>query len=166
MGYLLKNEDDVCVADSKIVPGEKALVAQNHIAKNTIIFMFQSAATDVRTRTSIQVSECKHIEPGDFGAYANHSCSPNTQIVAHYDDENNVAEIVMLTIADIEAGDEITFDYATTETTVTDNLLRKPCLCGSANCRKFITGFQELSQKDKMHLISEELTAEYLHITD
>ncbi len=166
MGYLLKNEEDVCVADSKIVPGEKALVAKHDISKNSIIFMFQAAATDVRTRTSIQVSEKKHVEPGDFGAYANHSCSPNTQIVAHYDENTNIAEIVMLSIVDILAGDEITFDYATTETTVTDNLLRKPCLCGSISCRKFITGFQELSQIEKMNLISKDITAEYLHIAD
>lgn len=164
MGYLLKNEIDACVADSKIVIGEKALVAKQSIAPNTIIFMFQAAATDVRTRTSIQVSESKHVEPGDFGAFANHSCSPNTQIVAHYNADTNIAEIVMISITEISVGDEITFDYATTETTVTTNLLRKPCLCGSPNCRKFITGFQELSHTEQMSLIAKEITAEYLHI--
>lgn len=163
--YLIKSEK-AKVSDSIIVKGEKALVAQQDIEKHTIIFLYEDSATDTRTRTSIQVAMDKHVEPGEFGAFANHSCSPNTQIIANYDEKTNIAEVLMLTIEKIKKGEELTFDYATTETTVTPDLLNKTCLCKSANCRKKITGFNDLSLADKMTLITKDFTASYLQITD
>lgn len=163
--YLIKNKN-VTILDSKIIRGEKALVAQKKIELNTIIFLYQDVATEVRTRTSIQVAFNKHIEPGEFGCFANHSCSPNAHVIANYDEETNVAEVLMIAIKPIELGEEITFDYATTESTVTPELLRKPCLCGSNNCRKIITGFDELTHEDKMCLFVKGLTANYLQIKD
>lgn len=163
--YLIKNVD-VCVADSIYIKGEKALVAQNDIDENTVLFMFQGEATDKRTRTSIQVSADKHVEPGDFGAYTNHSCSPNAQIVAEYDEKKNIAQIVLMTIKPIKKGEEVTFDYATTESTVTEDLHNKKCLCHSPNCRGVITGFNDLPLKDKMELFTKGLAASYLQIEE
>ncbi len=165
MGYLIKNKN-IEIADSLFVVGEKALIASKDINKNTIVFIYEDTATDERTRTSIQVAIDKHIEPGEFGAFANHSCSPNSQVIANYDEESNRATVLMLTIETIHKGEEITFDYATTETTVTANLLNKKCLCKSANCRGKITGFQELSLAAKMRLLASDTTANYLQITE
>lgn len=163
--YIIKNQK-VAIGDSLFLKGEKALIAQDNIAKHTIIFLYEDTATDQRTRTSIQVAVDKHIEPGDFGAFANHSCEPNTQIIANYDEERNVAQILMLSIKPIRKGEEITFDYATTETTVTSGLLNKACLCGSKNCRGKITGFNELSAPHQMELLANESTANYLQLTE
>ncbi len=163
--YLIQNKN-IIIGDSLFVKGEKAMIANNDIAKNTIIFLFEGPTTAIRTRTSIQVSEDRHIEPGDFGAYANHSCAPNTQVITNYDENTKIAQVLMLSISEIKKGDEVTFDYATTETTVTDNLLNKPCLCKAKNCRKVITGFNELTLKDKMNLIAKDITANYLQISD
>lgn len=163
--YLIKN-NKVAVADSVIVAGEKAIVATENLKKNTIVFLYEDEATEKRTRTSIQVSIDKHIEPGEFGAYANHSCSPNSQVISNYDESTNKAEVLMLTIKPVAKGEEITFDYATTETTVTPELLNKPCLCKSQTCRHKITGFSELSLKAKMELIASEMTATYLQIAE
>ena len=76
------------------------------------------------------------------------------------------AIFLMLTIEKVKKGEELTFDYATTETTVTPDLLNKTCLCQSPNCRKKITGFNDLSLADKMTLITKDITASYLQITD
>ena len=59
--------------------------------------------------------------------YMNHSCDPNTW----WADDNT-----MTASRDISAGEEITYDYATTEVDVP---FRMVCLCGSANCRGEIT---------------------------
>lgn len=163
--YLIKNKD-VVIADSLFVIGEKAMIAQENIPKHTIIFLYQDSVTNQRTRTSIQVAFDKHIEPGDFGAFANHSCEPNCQIIANYDKATNSANVLMLTIVDIAKGEELTFDYATTETEVTEALHNAKCLCQSPNCRGKITGFLELSLRDKMTLFGKDITANYLQIID
>ena len=166
MGYYIIKNQRVAIDDSLFLKGEKALIAQENIAKHTIIFLYEDNATDQRTRTSIQVAANKHIEPGDFGAFANHSCEPNTQIIVNYDEERNVAQVLMLSIKPIQKGEEITFDYATTETTVTSDLMNKTCLCGSKKCRGKITGFNELSEHQQMELLANELTANYLQLIE
>lgn len=162
-GYLIKNEH-VVVYDSILIRGEKAMKAETDLPKNTIIFLYRAHVTDRRTRTSIQVAPDKHIEPGDFGAFANHSCSPNTQIIANYDTKTDCAEVLMITIEPVAKGDELTFDYATTETDVTPELSRKKCLCKSERCRQIITGFKDLSIQDKQTLLLSGLTAYYMQI--
>ena len=84
--YLIKNKF-VAIADSNVVEGEKALITEKDLPKNAIIFLYEAPSTTERTRTSIQVSKNRHVEPGDFGAFANHSCSPNTQLIANFDDQ-------------------------------------------------------------------------------
>ena len=65
----------------------------------------------------------------DNSQYMNHSCDPN--IAAINDD-------VMVAARDILPGDEITYDYATTEI---NEALHPPweCHCGAADCRRIIT---------------------------
>ena len=161
--YLIKNKF-VAIADSNMVEGEKALIAEKDLPKSSIIFLYEAPSTTERTRTSIQVSKDRHVEPGDFGAFANHSCSPNTQLIANFDDETLITQVLMITICPIKKGEEIVFDYATTETDVTKELQGKKCLCKSPNCRKTIYGFNDLSLAQKQTLLLEGITASYLHI--
>jgi len=62
--------------------------------------------------------------------YQNHSCDPSTW----WEDE-----ITLTASRDIEAGEEITFDYATSESDEEELGLSK-CLCGSSNCRGQLRG--------------------------
>jgi hypothetical protein len=64
-------------------------------------------------------------DPAD---YMNHSCDPNTWFV---DDETMVAR------RDIKKGEEITYDYATSESN--ENFVMR-CDCGVSNCRNVIRG--------------------------
>lgn len=59
--------------------------------------------------------------------YINHSCQPNAAIVG---------QIVFVAMRDIEANEEITADWATTD----DLDYSMPCHCGSAECRGIISG--------------------------
>lgn len=59
--------------------------------------------------------------------FMNHSCDPNTWWL---DDDTMIAR------RDIHPGEEITYDYATTEITIP---FRMTCLCGTAICRGEMT---------------------------
>ncbi|MDE7114433.1 MAG: SET domain-containing protein-lysine N-methyltransferase, partial [Acetatifactor sp.] len=79
--------------------------------------------------------------------YINHSCSPNCGLRG---------EITFVAMRDINADEEITFDYAFLD----NEDYQFQCSCGSLNCRKVITGFdwkiKELQNEYK------EYFAEYL----
>ncbi|HYG10445.1 MAG TPA: SET domain-containing protein-lysine N-methyltransferase [Pyrinomonadaceae bacterium] len=59
--------------------------------------------------------------------YSNHSCEPNIGVRG---------QIVFVAMRDIEAGEELTHDWATTD----DDTYRMECCCGAPACRKIITG--------------------------
>jgi len=45
-------------------------------------------------------------------------------------------QIVFVAMRDIQAGEELTHDWAMTD----DDIYEEPCRCGAPNCRKLITG--------------------------
>jgi hypothetical protein len=66
--------------------------------------------------------------------FSNHSCDPNIGVRG---------QIVFVAMRDIEAGEELTHEWATTD----DDDYELECNCGSALCRKVITG-QDWQRKD------------------
>ena len=66
--------------------------------------------------------------------YSNHSCEPNIGVRG---------QIVFVAMRDIEAGEELTHDWAMTD----DDTYRMECRCGAPSCRKTITG-QDWRRKD------------------
>jgi len=65
------------------------------------------------------------LEEADF---FNHSCNPNAGIKGH---------LLVVAMKDIKPGEEITYDYAMTDSDPEDCF---KCSCGAKNCRKIITG--------------------------
>ena len=63
-----------------------------------------------------------------IGDYVNHSCNPNAGFAG---------TIHLVAIHEIQAGEEITFDYAMCMTNSFGNM---ECSCQSADCRQYITG--------------------------
>jgi len=59
--------------------------------------------------------------------FSNHSCEPNIGVRG---------QIVFVAMRDIEVGEELTHDWATTD----DDAYQLVCRCGAAACRKIITG--------------------------
>jgi len=76
---------------------------------------------------SYQLSETECVSEQDEAQYMNHSCDPN---VWWLDDETMIAR------RDIRAGEEITYDYSTTELAVPMDMA---CRCGSPLCRGRVT---------------------------
>ncbi len=66
--------------------------------------------------------------------FSNHSCAPNIGVQG---------QIIFVAMDDIEIGEELTHDWATTD----DDDYRMECNCESTSCRKIITG-QDWKRKD------------------
>jgi uncharacterized protein len=71
--------------------------------------------------------------------FSNHSCDPNIGVQG---------QIVVVALRDIQPGEELTHDWATTD----DDTYEMPCTCGARHCRGIITGQdwrrKDLQQKD------------------
>ncbi len=67
-------------------------------------------------------------DPPEPGEFFNHSCSPNAGIAG---------QIVLIAMRPIEAGEEVSFDYAMSDD---HPLLAFDCACGSPRCRGRVTG--------------------------
>ncbi len=67
------------------------------------------------------------IHPDDCMIASNHSCDPNTAVQG---------QIIFVALRDIAVGEELTHDWATTD----DSVYAIECRCGSATCRRIITG--------------------------
>ena len=84
-----------------------------------------------RQGRSIQIDEDLYLvsgetpEPGDM---LNHSCEPSCGLVG---------ASVLVAMRDIEVGEELTFDYATCDSSDYDEF---ECLCGEPTCRGVVTG--------------------------
>jgi hypothetical protein len=84
-----------------------------------------------RVARSLQLDEANYLlsgptpEPGDM---INHSCEPNC---------GAFGTSSVISMADIEVGEELTFDYAMTDSSEYDEF---KCFCGKETCRGKITG--------------------------
>jgi SET domain-containing protein len=70
------------------------------------------------------INKIKEIQPVDF---INHSCDPNCGFRG---------QIFLVAMKDIKKGEQITFDYAMV---LTIKGYKFKCVCGSANCRGYVT---------------------------
>lgn len=114
------------------------LLTDTPIAKGAVVLNLDGVLKNKQDRFSIELTPTKHLHPKEDTlesrlatkwAYLNHSCDPNTRI--------NVSSLQLLAIKNIEANEELLFDYETTE-----SLMAEPfqCSCGSENCRGEIKG--------------------------
>lgn len=115
------------IATNPIKKGEVVLVYGGIVIPTNEIKLYWAKMTHV----GIQISDDFFICPTtrselETTGVINHSCEPNTGFSS---------PIHLVAIKDIEVGQEITFDYAFTET------IFEPfaCECKSSNCRRNIT---------------------------
>ena len=94
----------------EIKKGAKGLFANQSVEKGKIILVLQGEKFSKPSRTSIQIED-KHIEDPE-GGYMNHHCDPSAEIKIN---SSFVGFNLVTAKRDIKKGDEITFDYETTE---------------------------------------------------
>lgn len=101
--------------------------------------------------SEIQIGEDLFIGPvteaGRDGAmiFSNHSCEPNIGVEG---------QIVFVALRDIEAGEELTHDWATTD----DDDYEMECRCGAETCRRVITG-QDWRRKELQEKYGEHISS-------
>ena len=120
----------------------KSLVAQKPIKEDSVLIKFEGTIINQPTKFSLQIDEGKHLDgPGNIDDYLNHSCAPN----AHIDFSN----ISLKALRHIKKGEEITFNYLTTEW---DMASKFECQCKNKNCLHHIYGFKYLTLQQKQKL--------------
>jgi len=90
-----------------------------------------SQMSENRQSRSIQVDDELYLVSGDTpepGDMLNHSCEPNCGLSG---------SILLIAMRDIDAGEEITFDYAMCDASDYDEFA---CMCGQPTCRGLVTG--------------------------
>jgi len=125
--------------------GEFKLIASRDIPSGSSLFKIEGAFTEVPTRYSVQVGRGLHIDIPEsesedseetmdrfYWRFMNHSCEPNTLVRGQE----------CFALKPIEAGQEIVFNYNTTEYEMAEPF---DCLCGSKHCTGRIRGFRFLS---------------------
>jgi hypothetical protein len=117
--------------------------AQRTFEVDEIVFQVTGYFTETRTRTSFQTDTDRHIEPTIFGAFLNHSCDPNVGVST-----NKFGSYDIFARRHIDIGEDIAPDYAMFEYE-TGHMSLVPCLCGSDQCRTHITGYKDLSNKQR-----------------
>jgi uncharacterized protein len=92
------------------------------------------------------------IEDG-LGPMVNHSCEPNCGVRL-----NDSAAYDYVALRAIAADEELTWDYATRNYTISH--FPSECLCATTGCRGTITGWKDLTEEQKAAY--EEFVAPYL----
>jgi hypothetical protein len=93
------------------------LFASRDIDAGKIILVLKGNHFKEPTRTSIQIGLEKHLEHYE-GGHINHHCDPSAEIVINsreHAPNTGTVEPLVLAKRNIKAGEEITFDYETTE---------------------------------------------------
>ena len=93
-----------------IKKGMRGLFANRTFDKGEIILLLKGNYFNKPTRTSIQVGNNKHVENYE-GGLINHHCNPSANILIIPD----VEPAIVVANTTIFKGEEITFDYETTE---------------------------------------------------
>ena len=131
-----------------------SLRAKEHIPTGAFLTDLWGPLYDKPTCYTIHVTPDKHVEPQGVMKFANHSCSPNARFVFSMQNRSPSLEIEeghtvfwhLVACRDIKKGEDITFDYTTTEYT-----MARPfdCLCGADSCLGSVSGFKFLSPDQK-----------------
>lgn len=102
---------------------ERGLFAKSNFDEGDIITMLEGNTLPYATRTSIQIGQNKHLESWE-GGMMNHHCNPNCRIVVGTWQDITLkldgVGIKVQAIKNIREGDELTFDYETTEQTLSN----------------------------------------------
>jgi SET domain-containing protein len=119
--------------------GSKALFARKDILAGSVIFNLKGRVSRRANKYSVQLSSDKHVDfplvrksndDLDYAwQYLNHSCEPNGYV--------NAAEYCFCALRNISKGEEITFNYLTTEYELAAPFR---CGCRSVKCFGFIRG--------------------------
>ncbi len=123
-------------AVAPIEKGEIVVVKGGHIFNRQTLDNVKNSlgAAEIQIGENLFIGPLSEAEREGSMIFSNHSCDPNIGVQG---------QIVFVAMRNIQAGEELTHDWATTD----DDTYEMPCNCGSQTCRKVITG-QDWRRKD------------------
>jgi hypothetical protein len=130
--------------------GEYRLVVNRPVVAGEHVFTIVGEPTGTPTRYTVQVGLGTHVDvPGEYAfeavldqfywRFMNHGCAPTVMIRGR--------EVISL--KPIDFGQEITFNYNTTEYDMAEPF---SCRCGSDRCAGLVRGFRYLSGAERQRL--------------
>jgi uncharacterized protein len=141
-------------ADGK---GDAVLATRPFAAGDTVMVGFLIGALTGNDSHATQVGPDRWARHGGLGPKVNHSCDPNCGVRL-----NDAQAFDFVARRPIDAGQELTFDYAMRNFTI--DHFPAVCLCGAARCRGSVTGWKDLPAERKAAY--GELVAPYLRVMD
>lgn len=121
----------------------KGLFAKRDFMKHEVIGLITGRIVgdpDHCSEYCIELDDKFSIEPFEPFRFLNHSCEPNAELTSFED--GTFADIFVMAICDIAAGEEVVIDYAWPAESAA------PCYCQSLSCRGWIVAEEELSLID------------------
>ena len=116
----------------------KSVHVTESVRKGQVLLRCWGAKSPERTRHTIQVDTDTHILAAAPLLFLNHSCEPNCGLLIR----RGVKELELHALKLIEAGEELTLDYATFESEI--HFMTEPCQCHTRSCRGNITGYDAM----------------------
>eukprot|EP01130_Rhizamoeba_saxonica_P013048 TRINITY_DN5536_c1_g2_i1.p1 TRINITY_DN5536_c1_g2~~TRINITY_DN5536_c1_g2_i1.p1 ORF type:complete len:183 (-),score=19.52 TRINITY_DN5536_c1_g2_i1:70-618(-) len=126
--------------DDESKGGSKVLITAP-CKENDVIFNIVAPLTQEKSKYTMQLASYGHIDQHfdyELWRFANHSCTPSMNVQMFVNPNNNIGRIVFVANRDLEEGEELSFDYLTTER---DMVEKFQCSCGVGGCRGVINGY-------------------------
>lgn len=141
------------------VPGKgRGVFATGNFKAGQFVLEFVGDIRDVESFSDLTYA--LQVGPKDFMTasggiddYVNHSCDPNTGI------RSEEGRIILFALRSIKSGEEITFDYATTQE---GGFWTMNCCCESPACRQMIGDFSDLPEERQNYFISQQAVLPYV----
>ncbi len=143
-----------CTADGT---GDGVLTTRSFAAGETVMVGFLVGALEENDSHATQVGPGRWARHGGLGPKVNHSCDPNCGVRL-----NDAQAFDVVARQQIDAGQELTFDYAMRNFTI--DHFPAVCLCGATRCRGSVTGWKDLTAAQKAGY--GDLVAPYLLTMD
>jgi hypothetical protein len=150
-------EEGVMLRRSSDGKGDAVLATRAFAAGETVMVGFLIGALTGNDSHATQIGPDRWARHGGLGPIVNHSCDPNCGVRL-----NDEQAFDFVARRSIDAGQELTFDYAMRNFTI--DHFPAVCLCGARQCRGSVTGWKDLPAARKADY--GELVAPYLRAMD
>jgi len=125
----------------KVFEGENNhLKASCDVPAGTQLLREVGEIVDAPTRYTFQVDAVKHLDVQGIIQFANHCCGPNCAVTINVLNGRK-GEIILHTLRDVGAGEELTWNYNTNEWDMSDGF---GCFCCAPCCVGNVQGFKHL----------------------
>lgn len=121
----------------------KGVFSKRKFKRGEVVFILKGSIKKLHIKSSkdsklgpkwVGISKGTWIDPNGIAEYLNHSCNPNLGIRGR---------VLFVALRDIQADEELTFDYSITED---DHFWQFKCNCGQKGCRKVLRSIQFLPE--------------------